>query len=154
VVGEEKDVRSGGRLLKRLEERVARFPGHPKRVADYSNLAPPFKGLVRKGFLEFPHVADGDRGSRGGKEVEVRVGGLPIRPGDVLHADANGVTSIPRDLVPEVALACQKFMDAEALILDYAKAGTPTVDGLRQAQDACFQRFAAIPEEVRGARKR
>ena len=86
--------------------------------------------------------------------VEVTVGGLVVRPGDVLHADANGVTSIPRDLVPDVALACQKFMDAEALILDYAKAGTPTVDGLRQAQDACFQRFAAIPEEVRGARKR
>jgi regulator of RNase E activity RraA len=81
--------------------------------------------------------------------VEVEVGGMKVRPGDVLHADANGVTTIPRDLVPEVALACQKFMDAEALVLDYAKAGTPTVAGLRKAQDACFQRFAEIPDEVR-----
>jgi 4-hydroxy-4-methyl-2-oxoglutarate aldolase len=86
--------------------------------------------------------------------VPVTVGGIPIRPGDVLHADANGVTTIPRDLVPEVALACQKFMDAEALVLDYAKAGTPTVAGLRKAQDACFQRFAKIPDEVRRQLKR
>ena len=86
--------------------------------------------------------------------VPVTVGGIEIRPGDVLHADANGVTTIPRDLVPEVALACQKFMDAEALVLDYAKAGTPTVDGLRKAQAACFQRFAKIPDEVRRQLKR
>jgi regulator of RNase E activity RraA len=86
--------------------------------------------------------------------VEVTVGGIPIGPGDVIHADANGVTTIPRDLVPEVALACQNFMDAEALVLDYARAGDPTVDGLRKAQDACFQRFAKIPDEVRRQLKR
>jgi regulator of RNase E activity RraA len=86
--------------------------------------------------------------------VEVTVGGIAIRPGDVLHADANGVTTIPRDLVPEVALACQKFMDAEALVLDYAKAGTPTVAGLRKARAACLQRFTKIPDEVRRELKR
>jgi len=86
--------------------------------------------------------------------VPVTVGSIRVRPGDVVHADANGVTTVPRDLVPEVALACQKFMDAEALVLDYAKAGTPTVDGLRKAQDACFQRFAKIPDEVRRQLKR
>ena len=43
---------------------------------------------------------------------------------------------------------------AEALVLDYAKAGTPTVDGLRKAQGACFQRFAKIPDEVRRQLKR
>lgn len=85
--------------------------------------------------------------------VPVSVGGIPIRPGDVIHADANGVTTIPRDLLPEVARACQKFMDAEALILDYARAGSPTVDGLRGAQEACFRRFREIPEEERRERR-
>jgi regulator of RNase E activity RraA len=86
--------------------------------------------------------------------VEVQVGGVAIRPGDVLHADANGVTTIPRDLVPEVALACQRFMDAEALVLDYARAGDPAVDGLRRAHEACARRFAQIPDEVRRELKR
>ena len=81
--------------------------------------------------------------------VPVTVGGVSIRPGDVIHADSNGVTTVPRDLLPEIALACQKFMDAEALILDYARAGDPTVDGLRKAQAACVRRFGEIPEEVR-----
>jgi regulator of RNase E activity RraA len=81
--------------------------------------------------------------------VPVTVGGITIRPGDILHADANGVTTIPRDMVSEVALACQKLVDAESLILDYAKAGPPTLDGLRKAQDACVRRFEAIPDEVR-----
>jgi 4-hydroxy-4-methyl-2-oxoglutarate aldolase len=86
--------------------------------------------------------------------VEVQVGGLSIRPGDVLHGDANGVTTIPRDLVSEVALGCQKFMDAEALVLDYARAGAPTVEGLRRAHEACARRFARIPDEVRRELKR
>lgn len=81
--------------------------------------------------------------------VDIVVGGIPIRPGDLLHADVNGVTTVPRDVLPEVALACQRFMDAEALILDYARAGHPTVDGLREAQEACRRRFAEIPGEVR-----
>jgi 4-hydroxy-4-methyl-2-oxoglutarate aldolase len=104
--------------------------------------------------LGFPCFASSTIASHGHSRIidlnlEVTVGGLTIRPGDILHADANGVTTIPGDLVPEVALACQKLMDAEALVLDYAKAGPPTVEGLRKARDACFQRFREIPGEVR-----
>lgn len=81
--------------------------------------------------------------------VPVTVGGVRIAPGDVLHADANGVTTIPREIVSEVALACQKLVDAENLIITYAGGGTPTVDGLRAAQEACRERFDRIPAEVR-----
>jgi regulator of RNase E activity RraA len=81
--------------------------------------------------------------------VPVEVGGVAIRPGDVIHADANGVTTIPREIVGEVALACQEFMDAEALILDYVRAGGATLEGLKQAQDACQRRFREIPAEAR-----
>jgi len=82
-------------------------------------------------------------------DVPVTVGGIAIAPGDVLHADVNGVTTIPREVVAEVALGCQKLMDAENLILTYAAAGAPSVGGLRAAQDACRRRFDEIPAEVR-----
>jgi regulator of RNase E activity RraA len=53
--------------------------------------------------------------------VPVEVGGVAIRPGDVIHADASGSPrSRARSLV--VALACRSS-DAEALILDYVRAG-------------------------------
>lgn len=107
---------------------------------------------VRK--LGFPCFASSTIASHGFSRiidvnVEVSVGGLTIRPGDVLHADGNGVATIPRDLVPQVALACQRYMDAEALILDYVRAGSPTPDGLRQAQAECSRRFREIPDEVK-----
>lgn len=82
-------------------------------------------------------------------DVPVTVGGLRIAPCDVLHADANGVTTIPGEIVPEIALGCQKLMDAENLIITYAGTARPTVDGLRAAQEECRARFDAIPAEVR-----
>jgi len=82
-------------------------------------------------------------------EVPVTVGGLRIRSGDVLHADCNGVAMIPRDLVVETALGCQKLVDAEGEILNYVNAGSPSVEGLKEAQKRSKDRFLQIPSEVR-----
>ena len=81
--------------------------------------------------------------------VPVSVGGVEIRPGDVLHADANGVTTIPRDLVGEIALASERFVEAETEVIEYLRGAAPTVDGLRAAQSRCRERFARIPDDVR-----
>src|SRR6266571_1487648 len=55
--------------------------------------------------------------------VPVRVGGLGVHPGDLLHADANGVTNIPTEIASDVAHAAADYMAAEGIILDYCKAG-------------------------------
>jgi regulator of RNase E activity RraA len=54
--------------------------------------------------------------------LPVRVGGLMVNPGDLLHADANGVTSIPPEIAEDVAQIADEFVAAEALMLDYVKA--------------------------------
>ena len=51
--------------------------------------------------------------------MPVRVGGLVVDPGDLLHGDANGVTNIPIDIATEVADIAQEFVDAEKIVLDY-----------------------------------
>lgn len=81
--------------------------------------------------------------------IPVVVGGVRIEPGDVLHADRNGVTTVPKDLVAEVALGCRKVMDAENEVLHYVQSGSPTLDGLREAHQRCRARFAQIAKEVR-----
>ncbi|MFV1966675.1 MAG: RraA family protein [Pirellulaceae bacterium] len=53
--------------------------------------------------------------------LPVRVGGLMVNTGDLLHGDANGVTSIPREIVEEVAQIADEFVAAEAIMLDYVK---------------------------------
>src|SRR5207249_2870142 len=51
--------------------------------------------------------------------MPVRVGGLVVNQGDLLHGDANGVTNIPPDIAADVADAAAEFVAAERIILDY-----------------------------------
>src|SRR6476660_1473920 len=54
--------------------------------------------------------------------LPVRVGGLMVNQGDLLHADANGVTSIPIEIASEVADIGPEFLAAEELVMNYVKA--------------------------------
>jgi 4-hydroxy-4-methyl-2-oxoglutarate aldolase len=55
----------------------------------------------------------------------VRVGGLTVDLGDLLHGDANGVTNIPTELAAEIADAAEEFVAAETHILEYVKSAGP-----------------------------
>jgi len=57
--------------------------------------------------------------------LPVRVGGLTVRTGDLLHADANGVTNIPMDIAAEVADIGDEFIAAERIVLDYVQSDGP-----------------------------
>jgi regulator of RNase E activity RraA len=63
---------------------------------------------------------------------EVRVGGLAVRPGDLLHGDRHGVTSIPHDIARRVADASRQVERAERVLIDYAR--SPDVDLARLAE--------------------
>jgi regulator of RNase E activity RraA len=54
--------------------------------------------------------------------LPVRVGGLMVNQGDLLHGDANGVTSIPLDIATEVADVAEEFIAAEDIVMKYVKA--------------------------------
>ncbi|MBY0526220.1 MAG: RraA family protein [Gemmataceae bacterium] len=66
--------------------------------------------------------------------VPVHVGGVMIHPGDLLHGDRNGVTTIPNEIASETAHACADLVAAEAVILDYLKAGKVDVRGFTEAR--------------------
>ena len=53
--------------------------------------------------------------------LPVRVGGLMVNQGDLLHADANGVTNIPIEIASEVADIGPEFLAAEELVMNYVK---------------------------------
>src|SRR6478736_3982610 len=54
--------------------------------------------------------------------LPVRVGGLMVNQGDLLHGDANGVTDIPIEIASEVADAAGEFLAAEEIVMTYVKA--------------------------------
>lgn len=79
----------------------------------------------------------------------VRVGGLQVRPGDLLHGDANGVTNIPLDIAADVADAAGEFVAAEKLIIDYAQAeGEKTIAEMMDRRKAMGAAIAALRQRV------
>jgi regulator of RNase E activity RraA len=81
--------------------------------------------------------------------VPVTVGGLAVRPGDILHADRNGVVSIPREILAETALGCGKLAAAEGEVFRAVEGGGATVEDLRAAYQRTRDGFARLAEDVR-----
>ena len=102
-----------------------------------------------------PCFADGVISSHGYPQflefqVPVHVGGLAVYPGDLLHADQNGVTNIPVEIASEVADVCEEFCAAESVVIDYCNAGNVTVSGFSAARKELGQRLKALRRRVRG----
>ncbi len=78
--------------------------------------------------------------------IPVTVGGICIDHGDLLHGDANGVTTIPIEIASEVPEACKGLMAAEQIVLDYVRGKNITPSGFseaREASTAAMQELAA-----------
>jgi regulator of RNase E activity RraA len=75
----------------------------------------------------------------------VRVGGLAVQTGDLLHGDCNGVTNIPLDIATEVADAAEEFVRAEGHVLDYVKtSGQKSISELTARKRAMADAMAAL----------
>ena len=81
--------------------------------------------------------------------LPVRVGGLVVNRGDLLHGDANGVTSIPPEIAAEVADLAGPYVDAEKIVLDYVRGpGAKNPDGFAQARDECSAAIDKLREQI------
>jgi regulator of RNase E activity RraA len=105
--------------------------------------------------LHFPCFTDGTICSHGychilQLNVPVHVGGIGIYPGDLLHGDRNGVTTIPVAIAAAVAEACAEFMQAEQVVLDYVKSGKVDPKGYRAAFKECRDRIESLGRKIKG----
>ena len=82
-------------------------------------------------------------------QVPVHVGGLAVYPGDLIHADQNGVTNIPGEIAGQVADVCAEFCAAEAVVLDYCSGGNVTAEGFAVAQKELGSRLQALRQRLR-----
>lgn len=65
-------------------------------------------------------------------DVPVKVFGLTIEPGELVHADRHGAVVIPEALIEQMPAAIHKLLDTERIILDATR-----------AEDFDFERFEA-----------
>ena len=61
----------------------------------------------------------------------VSVGGLTVNPGDLLHGDEHGVTSVPLEVARDFPKAAQAVEGRERVIIDFARSPECTADGLK-----------------------
>ena len=104
--------------------------------------------------LKFPCFTGGTICSHGYCQIvelggPVRVGGVWINPGDLLHGDRNGVTTIPHELATATAEACPNLMAAESVVLDYLKQPNPTADGYSAARAECQRQIHALANRLK-----
>jgi 4-hydroxy-4-methyl-2-oxoglutarate aldolase len=115
------------------------------------------RDLEQVAVLDFPCFTGGTICSHGycqivELQVPVRVGGVTVYPGDLLHGDCNGVTTIPNELAAAVADACPEFYAAEAVVLDYLRAGKVDVKGYNERRAECQRRLGELCKRLKGAR--
>ena len=62
----------------------------------------------------------------------VKVGGLEIHPGDLLHGDRHGLLTVPKEIVPEISAVAAKLKRTEQRVIDFCRSSEFSVDKLRQ----------------------
>jgi regulator of RNase E activity RraA len=81
--------------------------------------------------------------------LPVRVGGLMVNQGDLLHADANGVTNIPIEIASEVADVGGEFLAAEEMVMKYVKSpGEKSAARLNELRKEFQSIVAALTKRV------
>jgi 4-hydroxy-4-methyl-2-oxoglutarate aldolase len=98
------------------------------------------RDILQVGALKFPVFASTVNISHAHTRLEdihvaVNINGLTVRPGDLLHADVNGVVSIPIEIAAGVAAACGDYMDVEQRVVAYLNRPDVTVEGYRRAEE-------------------
>jgi regulator of RNase E activity RraA len=64
--------------------------------------------------------------------IPVKVGGLVVKPGDLILGDKHGVISIPLEIARDVPKAAQLVEDWERPVINYCKSKEFNIEGLKE----------------------
>jgi len=62
----------------------------------------------------------------------VKVGGLEVKPGDLLHGDRHGILTIPRQIAAEIPNAAARLQQGEQKVIDFCRSKEFSVEKLSQ----------------------
>lgn len=66
----------------------------------------------------------------------VHVGGLQVRPGDLLHGDRHGVQTVPHEIAPQIPAVAQRMKQEEKALIDFCQSSAFSLEKLRSEVDA------------------
>jgi 4-hydroxy-4-methyl-2-oxoglutarate aldolase len=62
----------------------------------------------------------------------VKIGGLEVKPGDLLHGDRHGILTVPNEIAPKIPGVAARLQRAEQRIIDFCRSNDFSLDRLRQ----------------------
>jgi 4-hydroxy-4-methyl-2-oxoglutarate aldolase len=62
----------------------------------------------------------------------VEIGGLSIKPGDLLHGDQHGVVSIPQSIATEIPQVAEKILQTEMQLIQFCRSNGFSLDELSE----------------------
>jgi 4-hydroxy-4-methyl-2-oxoglutarate aldolase len=68
----------------------------------------------------------------------VKVGGLEVHPGDLLHADCHGVLSVPAEIADAIPERAAQLVERERHVIELCRSGSVTIERLRNAVNGIF----------------
>ena len=96
--------------------------GVTRDIDEYKQLNLPVYG---KGFIQ---QSIRNRCACAGYAIEVQLGGVPVRPGDLIMADENGVCVVPGDKLAEVLEFAKLFKSIEDTVVEAVRSGADPVE--------------------------
>ena len=92
-------------------------------------------GILRLGFPTFAHGSyaqdQGPRGEVRDFRIPVQLGGVSIRPGDLIYGDRDGVLVVPREAEEEALTRAFEKLEGENLVRVAIENGMSTVEAFR-----------------------
>jgi len=62
----------------------------------------------------------------------VSIGGLEVKPGDLLHGDRHGLLNIPKEIAPEIPRVAAKLQQFEQRVIEFCESKEFSLERLRQ----------------------
>lgn len=59
--------------------------------------------------------------------AKVTVGGLEIKPGDLLHGDRHGILTVPIEIAPSIPRVAKELQHAEEKVIEFCQSGSFSV---------------------------
>lgn len=85
--------------------------------------------------------------------VPIHVGGISVYPDDLLHADCNGVTTIPKDIAVEMTDVGDEYVAAEMVIIEMMRRAPGDLKLLRESQAESKAQMEKLRARVRRQKK-
>src|SRR5271167_685432 len=69
--------------------------------------------------------------------AEIRVGGMEVRPGDLLHGDRHGVLTVPAEVAAKIPAAGERLQQVEQKIIEFCRSEDFSVAKLCELMKTC-----------------